>query len=163
MPARQLQDADVVKVTEKRPCSGVQQMHPLQGFQDKDRACTDPSQFLQTFSILCIMKLMRLFLFLLAFSLVLQNTCPYGFAAKTAFAAPQAHDCPFKKSHHAPQKDRDSVDDNPVKPLYPAFVFSIPDTQVAALCYQMKPEYAALSSDNYKDPFKEPLIKPPVA
>ena len=106
---------------------------------------------------------MRLLLFLLAFSLVLQNTCPYGFAAKTAFAAPHTHDCPLKKDHHSPSKEGDSVDGNSGKVLFPAFVFSVPDVQTVILCSQVDVDYTPLSSDNYKDPFKEPSAKPPAA
>lgn len=51
-------------------------------------------------------------LLLLSLALVLQNTCPYGFAAKTAFVAPHTHDCPLKKDHQAPSKEGDSVDGN---------------------------------------------------
>ena len=109
------------------------------------------------------MKLIRLLLFLLVISLVLQNTCPYGFASKSAFAAPHMHDCPLKKSHHNPAKDLDSVDDNPGKLLYPSFVFSIPDTHAVISRFQANTEYMALSFDNYKDHFTEPSIKPPVA
>ena len=108
------------------------------------------------------MKLMRLLLFLLTFSLVLQNTCPYGFAAKTGFAAPQAHDCPCKKSNPASTKDTGSADKSTGSLLYPAFVFSVPDTQTIALRSQMKTEYISQSSEKYKNPFKEPSIKPPV-
>ncbi len=108
------------------------------------------------------MKLMRLLLFLLVFSLVLQNTCPHGFAGKTAFAAPHTHDCPSKKSHHAPVKDRDSVDDTTVKLLHPAFVFSLPEVQKIMLYSQQNTAFTLLSSDSYKDPFKKPSIKPPV-
>jgi len=108
------------------------------------------------------MKLMRLFLFILAFSLVLQNTCPHGFAGKTAFVASHTHDCPSRKSHHAPAKDRGSVDDNAGKLLYPAFVFSIPAVRRIMLCHEQKAVYTLLSSDTYKDPFKDPSIKPPV-
>jgi len=109
------------------------------------------------------MKLMRLILFLLVISLVLQNTCPYGYAAKTAFAASHTHDCPMKKSHHSPAKDRDSVDDNPGKALYPSFVFSVPDKQAVIFRFQTNTEYTALSSVNYKDHFREPSTKPPAA
>ncbi|MBI5741337.1 MAG: hypothetical protein HZA16_11550 [Nitrospirae bacterium] len=109
------------------------------------------------------MKLMRLLLFLLAVSLVLQNTCPYGYAAKTAFVAPLTHDCPMNKSHHSPSKERGSVDDNQGKALYPLFVFSVPDSRTVISSFQTHAEYTALSSGNYKDHFREPSIQPPVA
>jgi len=96
-------------------------------------------------------------------SLVMQNTCPYGFAAKTAFVAPLAHDCPLNKSHHSPAKERGSVDDNRGKALYPSFVFSVPDSQTVISRFQTHTEYTALPSDNYKDYFREPSTQPPVA
>lgn len=109
------------------------------------------------------MKSIWLLLFLLVIALVLQNTCPYSFASRTAFIAPHTHDCPLQKSPHNPAKDRDSVDDNPGKLLYPSFVFSVPDAQAIIYRSQINSEYTALSSDSYKDPLKEPSIKPPVS
>jgi hypothetical protein len=109
------------------------------------------------------MTLPRLLLFIVFLTLVLQNTCPYGFAAKTAFVATHSHDCPQSKSHHSPDKDRDSADDSPGGPLHPAFVLSISDNQTIVLCSQMKAEYTILSSENYRDFIKELATKPPVA
>jgi hypothetical protein len=109
------------------------------------------------------MKLKLVLLSVLFLSLVLQNTCPYGFEAKTAFAAARAPDCPHSGSHHAPDKDQDSGSDNPGVPLYPAFVLSIPVNQTIVLCSQIEAEYTPLSSDHYKDFHKEPSTKPPLA
>lgn len=108
------------------------------------------------------MKLMRLFFFLLAFSLMVQNTCTYGFAGKTAFAAFYTHDCPYQKNQQSPDRDQDSVGDKTVKMLYPAFLFSVPDVQRITLCFREYAAYTPLFSDSYKDPFKKPTIKPPV-
>lgn len=107
--------------------------------------------------------MIKFLLLLLSLALVLQNTCPYGFAAKTAFVAPQTHDCPLKKDHHALSKEGDSVDGNSGKILFSAFVFSIPDVQTVILCSQVNVDYTPLSPDNYKNPFKEPSVKPPAA
>jgi hypothetical protein len=109
------------------------------------------------------MKLKLVLLSLLFLSLVLQNTCPYGFEAKTAFAAVQAPDCPHSKSRHSPEKDRDSADDNLRRPLHPAFVLSVPVNQTIVICSQMEAEYTILSSGNYKDFLKAPATKPPLA
>jgi hypothetical protein len=109
------------------------------------------------------MKLKMVLLFVLFFSLVLQNTCPYGFEAKTAFVAVQAPDCPHSGSRHIPDKDRDSADDNLRRPLHPAFVLSIPINQTIVLCTQIEAEYTIPSSENYKDFLKEPSTKPPLA
>jgi hypothetical protein len=119
--------------------------------------------FSKCFLIICSMKLMRLLFFLLVISLVLQNTCPFGFASKTAFTAPHMHDCPLRKSHHSPAKGQNSVDDNTGRLLYPSFMFSVPDTQSVVFRFQMNTEYTVLYSDNYKDHFKEPSTRPPVA
>ncbi len=108
------------------------------------------------------MKMMRILLLLLTFSIVLQNTCPYGFAAKTSFAAPQTHECPMKKGGHSPAEERDSVDGNTDKTLYPAFVLSLPELQDIMPCSQMNSAYTPLPSGNYKNPFKDPLGRPPV-
>ena len=118
------------------------------------------------FKVSCYSNLMNVFrvlLFLIVISLILQNTCPYGYAAKTAFHAPQKHDCPLKKSHHGSAKDGDSVDDNQEKAMYPSFVFSVPESHAVISCLQRETEYVALSFDNYRDPFREPLLRPPVA
>lgn len=106
---------------------------------------------------------MRLFFFLLAFSLMVQNTCPLGFAGKTAFAAFYAHDCPYQKDQQAPDRDQDSVGDKTVKLLYPSFLFSVPDVQRIMLCFQENTAYPLLFEEYYNDPSREPAIKPPLA
>ena len=109
------------------------------------------------------MKLKLVLLSVLFLSLVLQNTCPYGFEAKTAFAAVQAPDCPHSGSHHSPEKDRDSADNNPDRPFHPAFVLSMPDNQTIVPSSQMETKYTILPFNNYKDFHKEPSTKPPLA
>ena len=109
------------------------------------------------------MQLMRMLLFLIAFSLVVQNTCPYGFAAKTGFAAPYTHDCPLKKGHRGPSKDKASVDENMGKVFCASFVLSIPDVQTFNHRLQANASFFPIAFDNYKNPFKEPLIRPPAA
>jgi len=104
-------------------------------------------------------KLIRLLLFLISFSLILQNTCPCGFAAKTAFASPQMHACP---SHHSPCKGQRAVDSDANKIIYPAFVMSVPFAQPAIERFTMSTVYVLFSSDVYTNPFKKSLIKPPV-
>jgi len=102
---------------------------------------------------------MSMLLFLLSFSLILQNTCPYGFAAKTAFAAPHTHACPF---HHYPSKGQRAIDDNSNKVIYPAFVMVASFVQPSIQHFPVSTEYSLFSYDKYTNPFKEPLIKPPV-
>jgi hypothetical protein len=105
------------------------------------------------------MKLMRMILFLLSLSLILQNTCPYGFAAKTAFAARHPHQCPF---HHGKTKEQGTVDDNSKKAIYPPFVMVAPFVQPSVGSFPISTDYFSSLSDRYTNPFKEPRIKPPI-
>jgi len=103
---------------------------------------------------------MRILLFLLAFSLILQNTCPYGFAAKTAFAAPHSHQCSF---HRHQTKEQRTVDDNSNKVMYPAFVMITPFIQPSIEGVPVSTYYLRFSFCGYTNPFKDPRIKPPIA
>jgi hypothetical protein len=47
----------------------------------------------------------RILIFLIVSAIVMQNTCPYGWAAKTAFASPQASHCPMKEHHRPSEPD----------------------------------------------------------
>lgn len=119
------------------------------------------SQLIYNFSPLpytIFMKLMRMLLILLSFSLILQNTCPYGFAAKTAFAAPRTNQCPF---HHHSTNGQGTVDNNANKVIFPAFVMVVPSVQPCIQRFPVSGDYSFSSSYRYTDPFKEPLIKPP--
>jgi len=106
------------------------------------------------------MRLIRILLFLLALSLILQNTCPYGFAAKTAFAIPHVHWCPF---HHHQTKEQGTVDDNSNKVIHPAFVMVAPSVRASLERFPLSADYFLFLSERYINPFKEPPIKPPVS
>ncbi|HEX8949985.1 MAG TPA: hypothetical protein VF790_13535 [Dissulfurispiraceae bacterium] len=106
------------------------------------------------------MKTARLLLFFLALALVVQNTCPYGFAAKTGFAAPHTHACPLKASrHHGPAKERDTSG----KATYPAFVVTVAEARPCIRRFHIDTNYTLFVPDIYKAPCKEPLHKPPAA
>jgi hypothetical protein len=98
-------------------------------------------------------------LFLLSLSLVLQNTCPHGFAGKTAFAALHTHACPHQ---HCPLKGKSAVDDNSNK-SGPGFVMAFPFVKPAVQRFALRSDYVIFSFDKYINPFKDPLTKPPVA
>ena len=107
--------------------------------------------------------MIKLLLLLLSLAILSQNTCPYGFAAKTEFAASHTHDCPLKKSHHSSSKGQDSLDGSAGKVLYPGFVFSISDTRIVILDSHMNTDYIPLSPVHYTDPLREPSTRPPAA
>ena len=104
-------------------------------------------------------KTIIMLLFLLSFSLILQNTCPYGFAGKTAFAALHTHACPF---HHQPLKGKRTVDDNSGK-IHAAFVMAFSFEKPAIQRFALTFAYVSSSSNKYINPYKDPLTKPPVA
>lgn len=117
---------------------------------------------LYLFNTITFMKPMRItVLALLAFSLLLQNTCPFGSAGKTAFAASVSHRCPFQR-HHADRQG--AVDDNgPNKVVYPAFMMIGSFMKPSSEHFPIITDYVCFSSCKYANPFKDPLIKPPVA
>ncbi len=107
------------------------------------------------------MKLWRMLFLLLSFSLILQNTCPHGFAGKTAFAASiEPHACPCQK---CPLTKQGPSDNKQQKPLYPAFLMIVPAANPSLHFLAAGTECVFLPQDRYIDPFKARLIKPPIA
>ena len=67
-------------------------------------------------------------LFLLIFALLVQNTCPQGFAGKSAVAASCSH-CP-QKQMHKPATEGDTLSSISHAPAHlPMYVLDIPNTQ----------------------------------
>ncbi len=69
------------------------------------------------------MKVSSLLIFLIGFSLAIQNTCPFGLAARTGFASPLTHCCCAKKA----AEDSGNADKNgkqAVAEKGPVFVFT---------------------------------------
>ncbi len=68
------------------------------------------------------MKLSSILIFLIGFSIAIQNTCPFGLAAKTGFASPLTHCCCAKKAaEESGQADKNSK--QAVAEKGPVFVF----------------------------------------
>ncbi len=68
------------------------------------------------------MKVRGLLIFLIGFSLAIQNTCPFGLAAKTGFASPLTHCCCARKAaEETGQADKNSK--QAVAEKGPVFVF----------------------------------------
>jgi len=107
------------------------------------------------------MKFMRALILFLMVSFIVQNTCPYGLAAKTAFATPHTHDCPLKKSHDKSSGGQDSFDTTHGKILNAAFVLLSPATHSVMQPDMTNAYYVKFTSNSYANHFKEPLFKPP--
>ena len=96
---------------------------------------------------------------ILAFSLLMQNTCPRGFAGKTAIAAVCGH-CPLTQTivpSHDEQKKFVSA-----KPSchFPLFLFAVQDS-IHTL--QLEPVESAppLLAESYADALPDELLRPP--
>ena len=124
--------------------------------------CRGPCLFTMScfFPIIISMKLMlmRLLLFLVALSLVLQNTCPYGFAEETAFARPLLHRCLL---HYHQAMEQETVDDHSSTGVHQGFVMAASYMRPSGRYFPLSTDGWPVVSDRYTSPFKEPLIRPP--
>jgi hypothetical protein len=101
-------------------------------------------------------------IFLLAFALLIQNTCPMGAAGKSSVAA-ACRNCPMKHSviMNVDVGQKNLVNDAP-SVHYPVYVFSVPKTIHAFRLDPIKP-VKPLLADRYKDALPEELLRPPRA
>jgi hypothetical protein len=97
---------------------------------------------------------------LLVLALLVQNTCPHGFAGKSALAKSCGH-CPHHKDQ-SPQHGLKSMASHPHIDQAPAFVFSVPAVTrvVAGLPIETT---VPLLDDDLKDALPADILKPPRA
>ncbi len=104
-----------------------------------------------------------LIIVVLAFALLIQNTCMHGYAGKSAvFASSSCSHCPYKQMHKAPAaNDRSSIISNHPDHL-PLFVLEMPNPlPVFRLEPAAYPQPIILSA--YKKSFPNELLRPPHA
>ncbi|QWR78441.1 hypothetical protein [Candidatus Magnetomonas plexicatena] len=104
---------------------------------------------------------MKTIVFLIVCALMLQNTCVYGFAAKTGFLSAKTHDCQLKKCCHNCSEKRDTVNEKIGKIFHQTFVLTISDIKTVSRCFPVCSDYVLSSSDIYNDPFPNLFQKPP--
>lgn len=104
------------------------------------------------------MKIVRLLILFLLVSFLVQNTCPYGLAAKTGFAAKEIHHCPMKKHSSKPDDDSSS---KVMRQTGQTFVFTVNRAINAAPFSSPKIFYSVSELNIYKNIFSEPPAKPP--
>jgi hypothetical protein len=104
---------------------------------------------------------MKTIVFLLVCALVLQNTCVYGFAAKTGFIAAAAHNCHLQKPLYNCSKNQDTVNEKTVKIFNQTFVLIIAEVKTLNHRLPVNFNYFFISSDIYTDPFLKLFQKPP--
>lgn len=104
---------------------------------------------------------LRSIIFLLAFALLIQNTCPHGFAGKTAVARACAN-CPMKHNLMASQDGQDKIVSDSSSTHFPLFVFAVPKT---VHTFQLEPTTSSrpVLADSYQDALPDELLRPPRA
>jgi hypothetical protein len=107
-----------------------------------------------------ILKL-RSIIFLLAFALLIQNTCLHGFAGKTA-VTPVCANCPMKHNLMASPDGQDKIVSDSPSTHFPLFVFAV---LKAVHTFQLEPITSSrpVLSDYYQDALPDELLRPPRA
>ncbi len=100
-------------------------------------------------------------IFILAFALLIQNTCPHGFAGKSSVAA-ACKNCPMKKHQSVTSEGQKTFSSNPSQVHFPLFVFAVPKT---IHTFQLNPIEIVrpILIDRYKDALPDELLRPPQA
>ena len=104
-------------------------------------------------------------IFLIAFAITIQNTCPYGWAAKTIFISPSSSHCAHCPIKEAATPARSSKQDDVKKDfsnLNQLFVLHISKPAAALQIFPLIEQALSLKSDQIEDVYLEPLLRPPV-
>ena len=108
------------------------------------------------------MTRIRILIFLIAIAIVMQNTCPYGWAAKTIFMSSHSSLCP-----HCPMKETHPPDaNNCVKKnlsnINHCFLIHVVEPNNTFQILSQIDRAPAIMSDQFNDVHLEPLLRPPV-
>ena len=103
-----------------------------------------------------------LLILLVALALVIQNTCPYGLAEKTAVAAPFTHDCPLKQHHAKDSEGKSSADLQDMQTYLKTFNLLSGSVAYHPLPLKEAETVAAVVNMRYNDGFIDLPIKPPI-
>jgi len=106
------------------------------------------------------MKIKVLLIFLVGFSISVQNTCPFGLAGKIGFIPKEVRHCSLKEQLPA-KADTDSAKKVTIQ-TGQTFVFIVGNVSNAAFLSFKKVVSSLLSERNlYKNIYSEPPVKPP--
>jgi hypothetical protein len=100
-------------------------------------------------------------MFLLAFALLIQNTCPFNSAGKSTVAAPCEH-CPLHASQLVSADGQERLVSDSSLVHFPLYVFSLPKT---IHTFQLEPiqTLKPVIADSYRDALPAQLFRPPQA
>jgi len=102
---------------------------------------------------------LRSIIFLLAFALLVQNTCPLGAAGKSAVTA-LCKNCPMKYSLSVPTSGQNKIVTDSSSVHFPMYVFAIPKT-IHTFQYEPVTSARAVVAKSYRDALQEELLRPP--
>jgi hypothetical protein len=104
----------------------------------------------------------RLLIAALIIAIGIQNTCPHGWAAKSAFISSHVSHCaPIKEHKHSPHNGRDD-DEKESSHVNQSFVFHVSKPEAAAQNTSSVHTNIPFISDPILEVFSDPLIKPPI-
>ncbi len=103
----------------------------------------------------------RSIIFILAFALLIQNTCPFGAAGKSTVTASCGH-CSLQYGHVIASYGQKNFVSAVTPAHFPLYVFSVPNTIQASRLDPVKSVQPAIV-DNYKNFSPDELLRPPRA
>lgn len=109
------------------------------------------------------MAIARFVVFLIALSLVIQNTCPYGWAAKTVFISPhtsQCSHCPLRENKGTASDTKNDVRKD-ISSVNHLFVIHVGERDVPLKSLPPVSFAVSFKSDRVYSVFLEPLLRPP--
>jgi hypothetical protein len=98
-------------------------------------------------------------IFLLAFALLIQNTCPMGAAGRSAAAA-SCKNCPLKHSFIVPTDGQKNLVSDSSSIHFPMYVFAVPNT-IHTFQYEPITSARAVLAKSYRNALPEELLRPP--
>ncbi len=103
----------------------------------------------------------RSIIFILAFALLIQNTCPFGAAGKSTVTSSCGH-CPLHYGHVIVSDGQKNFVSAVTPVHFPLYVFSVPKTIHA---FRLDPIHSVQPAiaDNYKNFSPDELLRPPCA
>lgn len=102
---------------------------------------------------------LRSIIFLLAFALLIQNTCPMGAAGKSAVTA-LCKNCPLKYSLSVPINGQKNLVTDSSSVHFPMFVFAVPKI-LHTFQFEPRTSTRAVLAKSYRDALPEELLRPP--
>jgi hypothetical protein len=103
----------------------------------------------------------RSIIVLLAFALLVQNTCPFGAAGKTTVTS-SCSNCPSKHGIIAVPDAQNNLVSDSSSIHFPLFIFAVPKTIHTFQLDPIKSE-RLIFADNYTDALPDGLLRPPRA